>query len=179
MRLAFITTASERRTDPVLSAVAAALMAEGARLAGVVQTNTARPGSKHCDMDIQVLPAGPVIRISQDTGDGASGCRLDAGALEAAVAAVESSLVGPVDLLIVNKFGRHEAEGRGFRALVGEALAQGIPVLTAVKHQNREAFDDFSVDLAMPLSSSVSEILAWCRSELAIARAPCSLRGDI
>jgi len=122
-------------------------------------------------MDIQVLPSGPVIRISQNTGNGASGCRLDAGALEAAVAAVETALAGPVDLLMINKFGRHEAEGRGFRALIGEALAQGIPVLTAVKHQNRRAFDDFSADLAMPLNTSVDEILDWCRTELATARA--------
>ncbi len=38
-------------------------------------------------MDVHILPDGPVLRISEDRGPHARGCRLDAGVLEAAVAA--------------------------------------------------------------------------------------------
>ena len=37
------------------------LQARGFSLDGMVQTNSDRPGSHHCDMDVRVLPGGPVI----------------------------------------------------------------------------------------------------------------------
>ena len=47
-------------------------------------------------------------------------------ALEQAVALTQSALSQGADLLIVNKFGKHEADGRGMRPLIGEALAMGL-----------------------------------------------------
>lgn len=171
MQIAFITPGKRGGGDRLLAEVAMVLTGDGLRLAGVVQTNTHRAGRSHCDMDIKVLPAGPVIRINQDLGNAASGCRLDAGALETAVATVEAGFSRPVDLMIINKFGKHEAEGRGFRALIAEALARGIPVLTAVKGTNHDAFAGFAEGLAEPLEPTVAAILAWCRAVVGAASA--------
>jgi hypothetical protein len=66
-------------------------------------------------MELTVLPRGPALCISQDLGAGARGCQLDPGALERAVARVDMSLAEDApELLIVNKFGKREAEGHGF-----------------------------------------------------------------
>ena len=89
-----------------------------------MQINIEKSGYHYCDMDVRVLPNGPMIRISQNLGRAARGCRLDAGALEAAVVMAERGIAAGADLLIVNKFGKQEAEGHGFRALIAEALAQ-------------------------------------------------------
>lgn len=164
MRIASIMSEERGRTDRVLAMVAAALMAEDLRVVGVVQTNIDRPGRTHCDMDVKVLPAGPVIRINQQLGEGAHGCRLDPGALEMAVAQVEAEFFGDIDILILNKFGKHEAEGRGFRGLIAEALSRGVPVLTGVNQLNAAAFESFAEGMAAPLEADPVPILAWCRA---------------
>lgn len=167
MRIASVMSSERGKADRVLAKVAAALMAEGVRVAGVVQTNIDRPGRSHCDMDVMVLPAGPVIRINQELGESARGCRLDPGALETAVANVEAGFSGDIDILIINKFGKHEGEGRGFRGLIAEALSQGIPVLTGVNGLNAPAFASFAEGLADPLEAEPDAILSWCRTSIA------------
>lgn len=163
-----MTGAERGQTDRLLAEVAARLEAEGWALAGVVQINTGRPGRAHCDMDLRVLGRPEVVRISQNLGEGASGCRLDPEGLETAVALVETVLATAPRLLILNKFGKAEVEGRGFRALIGQALAQGVPVLTGLKPVNRDGFDAFAEGLAGPLPADLEAILDWCRKTAAI-----------
>lgn len=112
MRIAYVSLQGRGRTDQLIAEVADRLTAEGLRLAGTVQSNHERPNRKKCDMDLRVLPDGPVVRISEDRGELASGCILDSGALEQTVHEVERRLDG-ADILIVNKFGKREAEGKG------------------------------------------------------------------
>ena len=115
MKLAYTMAPGRGDTDLILAGLAAGLGARGIRCCGTVQMNTERPDAGPCDMDVLVLPDGPVVRISQNLGVNARGCRLDTSALETAVAQVAARLDERTDLLIINKFGRHEAEGRGFR----------------------------------------------------------------
>jgi nucleoside-triphosphatase THEP1 len=161
MALAFVKTTERGLTDRLLWEFADRLQARGLHLAGVVQTNSDRPGSHHCDMDVRVLPGGPVIRINQVLGEESRGCRLNPAALEEAVALVETALERSPDLLIINKFGKHEAEGRGFRPLIAEALARDIPVLLGVNSLNQDAFEDFSGGYAEEINADAISLAAW------------------
>ncbi len=161
MYLAYVTTTERGATDRLLSAVAEHLQAAGAHLAGVVQTNTECADSSKCDMDVRVLPDGEVIRISQSLGEHARGCRLDPAALEQAVGYVTNSLEDAPQLLIINKFGKHEADGRGFRPVIAEALAQEIPVLVGVNGLNTEKFQEFTGDAAEQIAPSVEAVTEW------------------
>lgn len=161
MALAFVRTIERGLTDRLLWEFADHLQARGFSLAGVVQTNSDRPGSHHCDMDVRVLPTGPVIRINQVLGEESRGCRLNPVALEEAVALVEAGLERSPDLLIINKFGKHEAEGRGFRPLIAEALAREIPVLLGVNALNRKAFEEFSGGYAQEIVANAEGLGAW------------------
>lgn len=165
MSLAYVSLPGPGETDTFLRMLAQALTARGLRLAGTVQTNHDRACTHHCDMDVQVLPDGPVIRISQDLGAASTGCRLDPGALERAVAEVEPRLSG-ADVLIVNKFGKHEAEGRGFRDLIGAALAQGKPVILGVNPLNQAAFERFAEGMAEPLPQTPAGVRDWIARRL-------------
>lgn len=147
--------------DLLLESVARQLLARGIRVCGTVQINSERPDAGPCDMDIRVLPAGPTLRISQDLGKASRGCRLDPAALESAVALVEASLRDGADILLINKFGKHEAEGRGFRAAIGEAAARGIPVLVGLNRLNATAFHDFAGGLATEIAPTPDALLAW------------------
>uniref|UniRef100_UPI003999878A DUF2478 domain-containing protein n=1 Tax=Roseovarius halophilus (ex Wu et al. 2025) TaxID=3376060 RepID=UPI003999878A len=161
MNLAYVMTRQRGATDRLLSGFAADCTARGLALTGVVQTNTDCTDARLCDMDVRVLPHGPEFRISQSLGPGARGCRLDPAALEEAVAAVEHGLDRRPDLLIVNKFGKHEAEGRGFREVIARCLAADVPVLTGVNARNLDAFLDFSAGMARALDPDPPALRAW------------------
>ncbi len=147
-------------------------MQRGLRLCGAVQVNTERHGSRHCDMDLMVLPDGPAFRISQNRGNLARGCRLDASSLETAVARIAGSVDAGADLLIINKFGKHEAEGRGFRHVIAGALEREMPVLVGLNALNREAFENFCGGLATEIRADVGAILDWTRQASAIKSLP-------
>lgn len=167
MNIAYITTSERGKMDVILSQVASQLADQGMRLVGVVQTNSDCPNEHHCDMDVAVLPDGPTIRISQSLGREARGCRLDTAALEQSVMEVQARLSPTTDLLILNKFGKHEAEGRGFRDVIAEALSQGIPVLTTVNHLNEKAFLSFTGGLATKLPTDIISLMEWALANTA------------
>ncbi|MDO5619986.1 MAG: DUF2478 domain-containing protein [Paracoccus sp. (in: a-proteobacteria)] len=160
MRLGFFCDAPGDPYDR-LADLAETLTHEGARLAGAVQRNSGGSADCACDVDLVVLgDTGAPVRISQSLGAGSRGCRLDAGALEAAVARV-AARIERADLVILSKFGKQEAAGRGFAPLIGQALQAGRPVVLYVAPDYRAAFDAFSGGLAQELPADA--IAAWCR----------------
>lgn len=161
MKLACTMAPGRGDTDLVLQGVAAHLAARGLRCCGTVQINSERADSGPCDMDVRVLPDGPVLRISQDLGRGSRGCRLDPAALETAVGLVAASLSAGADFIIINKFGKHEAEGRGFRDVIAEALARDIPVLVGLNGLNLAAFETFAEGMANLLPPDPAALTAW------------------
>jgi hypothetical protein len=163
--LGYVTSKGRGASDRLLAETAHRLLEQGWPLAGVIQENVENPVGGPCDMVLQVLAADRMIRISQNLGPMARGCRLDPDGLEQAVGLVERALDG-VDgirprLLIVNKFGKQEIEGRGFRPVIGRALGEGVPVLVAVNTANLEAFQAFADGLGEAVTPSVPEILRW------------------
>jgi len=169
MRLAYTMAPGRGDTDLILAGLAEGLMREGYRLCGTVQINTECADAGPCDMDVRVLPDGPVLRISQDLGPQSQGCRLDPAALETAVGLVVAALQAGLDLLVVNKFGKHEAEGRGFRNVIAAAMEMGVPVLVGLNGQNRAAFEDFAGGLAQRLPPERDAIESWAKGAIRAA----------
>lgn len=163
LQIAYTVAPGRGDTDKLLFQIAQTLIAENIRPAGIVQINTERPDNGPCDMDVKVLPDGPVIRISQSLGPEARGCRLNPSALETSVAAVDATLTDGADCLIVNKFGKHEADGRGFRPLIAEALSRGLPVLVGLNRLNEAAFAEFTQGVAVEIAPENQALAAWLR----------------
>lgn len=161
MKIAVVSAAERGAVDRALSDVAARLAKGGRRLAGVVSAPSSRARVGPCDTDLAVLSTDRVIRITQNLGAHARGCRLDASALEEAVGAVEAVLSKPADLFILNKFGLREAEGGGFRRVIGEALMRDVPVLLGLREEHRAAFEAFAEGLAVALPADPEAILDW------------------
>lgn len=120
----------------------------GLRLAGVVQRDTPRAGRTSCDMTLEELSTGVAIAISQDRGPLARGCRLDLSEMARAIQLASAALQAAPDLLVLNKFGKTEVEGGGFRPLIAEAVRYGVPVLIAVPYRNIEPWRAFAGELA-------------------------------
>lgn len=165
MNIACTMASTRGGTDLLLWEVAARMQAAGVNLCGTVQTNTECGDDKPCDMDVKILPDGPVVRISQSLGAGSRGCRLDPQALESAIG-ISESFLPRADLLIVNKFGKQEASGRGFRPLIAEALSREIPVLVGLNSLNKEAFETFTGGVAELIEPTPESVEQWLRGVL-------------
>jgi hypothetical protein len=137
--------------DRALRALALELMERGHRLAGLVQHNQQRPARSRCDMVLEELAGGDLVPISQDRGPHARGCALDVGQLLAAMQLVRTQIAARPDLVILNKFGKTEAEGGGFREVIADVIEAGLPLLIAVPWRNIEGWREF----AGPLSREI------------------------
>ena len=126
--------------DALMARCAAALVASGYRLGGIVQSNPHRDGRRRCDMYVKDLLGGDEIKISLDRGNEARGCRLDPDAFARIDAWLERAVHERVDLLFINKFGKEEARGRGLRPVIADALLADIPMIIGVSAQNFAIF---------------------------------------
>lgn len=164
MKLACVSLPGRGATDAFLAKLTMRLEAQGLRLAGTVQSNVERPGRKKCDMDLRVLPDGPSLRISEDRGDLARGCMLDSGVLEQAVVEVMNRLAG-AEVLIVNKFGKRECEGRGLVPAIVEAASLGIPALLGVNGLNMADLRAFAGNELLVLPTDLDKVMHWCLNQ--------------
>ena len=171
MLIASVTLGGRGATDKLLARAVDRLAAEGIRVSGALRAIAQDGNVQHCETALRLLPDGPVVPITQDLGSQSAACRMDAGALERAVGlATERLATDGADLVVLNKFGLSEAEGRGFRALIAEAVGRGLPVLLGLSDTHRAAFDEFAGGMATALRPDEEAILAWCR--LAARRGP-------
>ncbi|MEQ1671705.1 MAG: DUF2478 domain-containing protein [Hyphomicrobium sp.] len=168
MKLAAITYVHGQgeAVDQLLRELAEDLKASGLKLGGAIQWN--RPSQSHsrCDMELEDLASGQRINAS-DKARAANSCRLDAWALEDAAGLVAASIAPGVDFVIVNRFGKQEASGQGFRATIEAAIANDLPVLTSLNVAHQAAFDAFTGGEAGLLAADREAVRAWCRSALA------------
>ncbi len=130
--------------DAVLREVAVRMSDAGLRLAGLVQHNPQRLARSRCDMMLEDLSTGDLVEISEDRGPHARGCILKVDQLLRAIETVRTSLAQQPDLVILNKFGKTESEGRGLRELIAEVVETGLPLLIAVPYRNLENWRAFA-----------------------------------
>lgn len=154
------------RVDRDLSQLANRLRQAGYALAGAAQHNTAEANSPCSDMVLEDLATGRRLEISTPLARTGGGCRLDATALEDATGIMAAALDRPVDLVIVNRFGKQEIMGHGFRSMMETAVARDIPLLTALNGVHRSAWDGFAAGMADILPPDPSAIERWCRAVL-------------
>lgn len=147
--------------DPLLEAAARTLRAMGYRVGGFVQEERIADGCCAATY-LRDIEDGRSVLITQILGVEAKGCRLDPQRLAEASVGLLDSLDGGIDLLVLNRFGKDEAEGRGFRTVIEKALGLGIPVLFGVREAYAPALEDFAGDYGTTLAPDEAAITAWC-----------------
>lgn len=164
-RLAALKHSGDPEIDMLLADVARQLKRDGYRVGGVVRSNRRQPGDHRCDMVLEELTTGKTISIFQQLGTGSKGCRLDTAALEHVVGLVDGSLDRGLDILIVNKFGKREADGRGFSATIAQAVSTMVPVLITLNQDYAAPWRHFCGGEGETITAdraSVSQWLAEC-----------------
>lgn len=149
--------------DRAIARAIAPLRERGVAMAGAIQLQPDDlPGRHPCDLLLEDLASGEVTAIAEHRGKEARGCRLDVGVLTEVAETVTTSLHASAPcLLIVNKFGKIEADGGGMRGAVAEAVELGIPVLVGVPARNLDRWRAFAGSLAVELPAEPSAIVGW------------------
>ena len=117
-------------------------------------------------MMVRDLSTDREVRISEDRGPDARGCRLDPRVLEALVGSTASALDSGVDAVIINKFGKQEAQGAGFRGVIGQAVLCSTPVVIGVNVAYLDSWRSFAGELAEELKPDRNIILDWVARRL-------------
>ena len=153
MLMAVIPYSSGFEIDRFMADAASRLKARGLRLGGVVQHNEGTCESGCFAMALEDLASGARFPISEN--------RVDATGLAAAGGALGAALADKTDLVIVNKFGRQEALGKGLRHEIAAALLAGLPVLIAVRRDMLPAFRDFAGEDWTELPALAEAVESW------------------
>ena len=157
--------------DTLLADVAESLAREGVRVGGIVQRNIKGAGGKNGMLAVDLM-SGREISICQPLGSGAMACKLDAGGLAEAAVAIARAIGAEVDLLVINKFSKQEASGKGLRSEFAEAIMAGVPLLTAVPEKCLADWRAFTGDIGTTLLCERPVVEGWWRELSArIARA--------
>ncbi|MDP2800669.1 MAG: DUF2478 domain-containing protein [Phreatobacter sp.] len=156
--------------DALLATFAHEREAAGVKVAGLIQIN-AGAGCAELDMELEALGTGRRISICQDLGPGSvNACRLDPAGLAEAAAALRQALDRPADLVVVNKFGRMEADGGGLIAEIGAAVAAEMPLVIGVPMRFQPAWDAFAGGMDVKLPCTRAALEGWW-SRLAVPAA--------
>lgn len=137
------------------------LQGQGFLVRGLVQRNSAPSGDCACTMTLVDLENGREFRISQDLGSGSTCCRVDTQAVAEATAVLRRATAGETDLLIVNKFGKLESQGRGMIDEMLAAVSCGIPLLTSVESPLLAQWRQLTGGLAEELSPGCGAMMRW------------------
>jgi hypothetical protein len=155
--LAALVYDQDQDPDAVLRGLAADLKAQGFRVVGMVQAGQCADSS----LSAVLVHSGETLLLSQDFDPNARGCRLDLGRLQDAGERVAAALEAGADLVIINRFGKRERDGKGLAFLIERALDAGIPVIIAVANQNFADWIIFAHGLGVKLSCDLDAAGDW------------------
>ena len=147
--------------DSILEYVARTMVSLDCRVEGYLQREV--PDGPGCCAAtfLEDLATGEQLRITQALGSGSRGCRLDPRALAEVSGRLLSLVDASTDLLVLNRFGKGESEGQGFRAVIESACSLGVPVLTAVRPTYEPAWTDFAGDVGVFLPPDAESVSQW------------------
>ena len=94
-------------------------------------------------------------------GSCTTGCRLDVGQLLDAGSRVARALEDGGDIVIINRFGRQEREGKGLSYLIERALSADIPVVIAVPAHRFADWIRFAGGMSVKLRCDRDALDAW------------------
>jgi hypothetical protein len=151
----------EQHQDPdeILRGFAEDLNRRGYRAVGLVQLG------HHCldtpKLSAMMVHTGEELPLFQDLCTCSAGCRLDVGQLLAAGSQLANAIDQGADLLIINRFGRQEREGKGLSYLIERALSADIPVVIAVPSHRFADWIKFADGMSVKLRCNREALDAW------------------
>jgi hypothetical protein len=140
------------------------LYRSGLRPVGVIQSGRSCR-AEDPRLGVVMLPGGETVGLVADIADrDAAACRLDDQRLSELAERLAAAIDDGPDLLVINRFGRAEAEGRGLIKPIAQALLADIPVLIAVPERRFSDWIRFSDGMNVRLPCRRQALDRWWRS---------------
>jgi len=154
-----------RKDDPdgLLQEFVTDLKRLGFRLTGLIQCARVF-GSAADHVSFMMLPEDAIVRLAHNIDGGPGGCGLAPNALIEAASSIALAISRGADLLIVNRFGKMEVEGRGLVDEICQAIVADIPVLVTVPEQHFTTWTRFSKGMSVKLRCSRKQLDEWWRA---------------
>lgn len=160
--IAALTPHTKEGTDDLLASFVLAKIEQGWRIRGLLQETIGIDNT--CEITLIDLDDNSRHLITQDLGTCSSACRLNTEVMSEAGGALRRITAGSADLVVINRFGKEEAEGRGFASEMLELMSNGIPVLTVVQDKHLDLWRHFTGGLACELPAERAALECWFSS---------------
>jgi nucleoside-triphosphatase THEP1 len=149
--------------DRLLLDFAEDVRGSGLRVAGIIQLGRARaPGNS--ELDAIVLPSAERVNLGHHRTGDAIGCRPDSRRLAGVARVIVAAIAEGVHLVVINRFGKLEAEGRGLIHLIRTAVDADSPVVTAVPEHRFAAWLNYSDGMSVRLRCHRAALDHWWQS---------------
>jgi Protein of unknown function (DUF2478) len=159
-QIAVLQGAPSATIQAVLDDFAVRAARQGHKVAGVIEL----PAGAQRGRVVRELSTGTMTSISQNLGHGSTACNLDSSKLIEVCAAVERSIAAGADVVVLNKFGKLEADRGGLSDAFRAAIAAELPVLTAVAPAMTASWCLFAGSLAQFIPADAGAVDAWWAS---------------
>jgi Protein of unknown function (DUF2478) len=158
--LAALVYEEDQDPDAILRDFAAELNASGRRVVGMVQSGQCADSS----LSAVLVHSGEVLLLAQPATSPGSGCKLDLSRLQDAATRVAGAMETGADLVIVNRFGKRERDGKGLSRVIERALDADIPVVIAVSSKSFADWIKFADGMSVKLRCDRASLDAWWRA---------------
>jgi hypothetical protein len=147
-----------------------------ARVVGVV-AETHGLADRACSAGfLRNIYTGERFSIFQDFGPGSRTCHLDERGVLAATEAVQRDISAGCDLVVLSKFGKLEASGRGLLNAFNAAIDANIPVLTSVSPACEQTWAKFAGSSFVVLAADLGQIDEWWHL---VRPSTCAVNGSL
>jgi molybdate transport system ATP-binding protein len=166
-RLGVLLYDTSLEVDGILAAAVQLIRERGIAVSGTLQHFGERLPNGKRSMWVEDIVSGVTIRLDQPRGPGATACMLDPDALAQAACMLRQATASGAELVVVSRFGNAEADGRGMRAELAEAICSGAAVLVAARFSLLTDLEGFLGAPAPLLLPSPAAIAAWAEGVIA------------
>lgn len=163
IRLGGVLYAADTPERNALREFAENLMERGWHVAGLVQELAYDDKGEKIGLDAIDIRTGehlPLARPSKEDRENGS-CGFDVGLLTETSHVLRAAMDAPADLLVIEKFGEREQDGRGLADEIVAAAMQGIPTLVAVPASALEVWNEFSGRLGTLIPHDPHSLWNW------------------
>jgi nucleoside-triphosphatase THEP1 len=143
----------------LFAAMARKWQSDGLRVAGLVAEPHALPDRSCTAGILRNVASGEPFAMYLETAPAGTSCHLDADHVEAACTSILDQL-RDADIVVLSKFGKLEAQGKGLWPAFRASLEAGKPVLTSVSAKHRDAWQAFAPEADL-VDADEAALSAW------------------
>lgn len=155
----------------VMRAFVRQLQSENTNIHGILQEipKDMDPANAGCGVDAIDIKTGEhvaLVRPTQYELDN-SVCSMDLSKLAETSMILRRALDDHAEIVVVEKFGKHEKEGGGLSGDLMAVISEGIPTMVTVPKVELESWNQFTGGMCTNLDCDVDQALSWWKAQTA------------